>query len=58
MLHELLFALIGKPGNIIRLGETGLQLDPTITMLSESEKQLINGMCLAGTHFRVIEAFI
>lgn len=54
MLHELLFALIGKPGNIIRLGETGLQLDPTITMLSESEKQLINGMCLAGTHFRVI----
>jgi hypothetical protein len=54
----LLFALIGKPGNIIKLGETGLQLDPSLNMLSESEKQLINGMCIAGTHFRMIEAFI
>lgn len=34
MLHELLFALVGKPGNIIKLSETGLQLDAACTLFS------------------------
>ena len=38
MLHEILFALLGKTGSIILRFEDKFEIDPKIDFLSEAEK--------------------
>ena len=42
MLHEILFALLGKTGNIIIESEEKFEINPLISFLSAYEKDLIN----------------
>lgn len=58
MLHEILFALLGKPGNIIKENENSFEIDNNIQFLSQSEKEIINKLCILGFYFRRIEQFL
>lgn len=58
MLHELLFALIGKPGNIIKLTNESMKIEFENKILYESETKLINSMTTLGFYFCNIEEFI
>ena len=58
MLHEILFALLGKCGNIIIETEDAFVLDPRITFLSPAEKEIINSLCSLGYHYANIERFL
>lgn len=42
MLHEILFAMLGKTGNIIILLENSFAINPSIDFITDGEKQLLN----------------
>lgn len=48
MLHEILFALLGKPGSLIIETLTGYIVNPDINYITEPEKELINKICTIG----------
>ena len=48
MLHEILFALLGKSGSLIIETLTGFIVNPDINYISEPEKELINKICTLG----------
>lgn len=52
MLHEILFALLGKVGQIIKEYEDGFQIDPEIDFVSASEKEIINSICQLGFYYK------
>ncbi len=58
MLHEILFALLGKTGNIIIESEEKLEINPLISFLSVSEKDLINKLIILGFFYKNIEKFL
>ena len=58
MLHEILFALLGKTGNIIIESDNRFEINPLISFLSSSEKELINKLIIIGFHYRKIEKFL
>ncbi|KRX02900.1 hypothetical protein PPERSA_04103 [Pseudocohnilembus persalinus] len=58
MLHEILFALLGKPGNIIKEYEDKFQLEENLNFLNNSEKSIINQICILGFYFQKIEQFL
>lgn len=58
MLHELLFALLGKSGNIIIEKEDSFVLDPRISFLSPAEKEIINSLCCLGYYYKNLESFL
>lgn len=58
MLHEILFALLGKSGNIIIEGDNTFMLDPHLTFLSEAEKAVINSLCCLGYYYKTLESFL
>ncbi len=52
MLHEILLALLGKPGNIILEYEDKFEIDITIDFLSDAEKKMINELCILGFYYK------
>jgi len=55
MLHELLFALLGKTGGIIIEYDDRFEIDPKINFLTLSEKELINSICILGYYYSRLE---
>lgn len=58
MLHEILFALLGKSGNIIIEQDDNFILDPRITFLTPAEKDIINSLCCLGYYYKTLEQFL
>ena len=58
MLHEILFALLGKTGSIIIETEAKFEVNPLISFLSACEKDLINRLVVLGFHYRILERFL
>lgn len=52
MLHEILLALLGHPGNLIIKSELHFEINPLITFLSSAEKDLINRILPLGSHYQ------
>ena len=50
MLHEILFALLGKTGNIIIESDQKFEINPLITFLTTCEKELINKLVIFCKH--------
>lgn len=42
MLHELLFALMGKPGTLIRSDSKGFMVDRSLALFKDHEITLLN----------------
>lgn len=42
MLHEMLLALLGKTGSIIKQYNSSYAVDPAATILTQNEAQMIN----------------
>ena len=55
MLHEILFALLGKTGNFIKDFEDRFEIDPNINFLNQSEKVQINIICKLGFYYSRLE---
>eukprot|EP00742_Colponemidia_sp_Colp-10_P009975 GILJ01010917.1.p1 GENE.GILJ01010917.1~~GILJ01010917.1.p1 ORF type:complete len:692 (+),score=113.50 GILJ01010917.1:50-2125(+) len=60
MIHDLLLALSGFPGDIIVMSADGQRfyVDPKIDFLSESDKVEINGICMLGAFYKHIDDFV
>ncbi|KAL4484971.1 hypothetical protein ABPG74_020148 [Tetrahymena malaccensis] len=58
MLHEILFGLLGKSGNIIIEQNDSFVLDPKITFLTPAEKEIINSLCCLGYYYKNLEQFL
>ena len=58
MLHEILFALLGKAGNIIKDYGDKFELDDQLDFINKSEKEIINSLCLIGFYYSRIEQFL
>jgi gamma-tubulin complex component 4 len=58
MLHEILLALLGIPGNLIVEEEDSFKISPFINFLTESEKELINRLVILGFYYKKILAFL
>lgn len=58
MLHEILFALLGRSGNVIIETENKFEINPLITFLSSSEKDLLNKLIILGFFYKNIEKFL
>jgi len=58
MLHEILFALLGKTGNIIIESDQKFEINPLITFLTTCEKELINKLVILGYCYKSIEKFL
>lgn len=52
MLHEILFAMLGKPGSIIMELEDSFRINPSIDFITNTEKKLIEKLVLLGFHFK------
>lgn len=57
MLHEILFAMLGKVGNIILEMEDGFKINPMIDFISEGEKDLVEKLVSLGFYFLKIKEF-
>lgn len=58
MLHELLFALLGKPGTIVRADGKGLMVDRSLNIFKEQEVTLLNQMVAVGYHYSCLNDFV
>ena len=58
MLHEILLALLGIPGNLIIEEEDCFKISPFINFLTESEKELINRLIIMGFYYKRIVSFL
>lgn len=58
MLHEILFAMMGKIGNIVIELDSTFKVNPNIDFLSSTEKELIEKLIILGYNFRKIKEFI
>lgn len=58
MLHEILCALTGKTGSIIKRYETEIGVDPSVNYLSRPEIELINEICRCGFYYYKIVTLI
>ena len=60
MLHEVLVALVGCPGYLIRARPDGYELAPGVaeTFLHPAEASLVAQICALGHHFRALEDFV
>lgn len=58
MLHEILFAMLGKTGNIIIELDDSFVVSPGIDFISEEEKQLINRIINLGYYYQKIQKYI
>ncbi|EGR32048.1 hypothetical protein IMG5_097950 [Ichthyophthirius multifiliis] len=58
MLHEILFALLGKTGNIIIEENNSFILDPRIHFLNNSEIQAVNSLVCLGYYYKYLEQFL
>lgn len=58
MLHELLFALRGYPGNIFVDREEGIQVLKGLTFLHPGEVVLLDHLCILGTNYKEFQEFI
>eukprot|EP01047_Picozoa_sp_COSAG01_P039561 COSAG01_NODE_3276_length_6317_cov_44.552428_10_plen_375_part_00 len=60
MLHEVLFALVGAPGYVVRAEDGGFRLAPGVaeSFLHPSEIALVARICALGHHFRGLHNFV
>lgn len=58
MLHEILLALLGHPGNLIIKSELHFEINPLITFLSSAEKDLINRILPLGSYFQSLSKIL
>ena len=58
MLHEILFALLGKPGTIVRQDEKGLIIDKSLNLFKEQEITLLNQIINVGYHYSRLNQFL
>ncbi len=58
MLHEILLALLGVPGNLIVEEEDHFKISPFINFLTEPEKELINRLVVMGFYYNKIQSFL
>uniref|UniRef100_A0A0L8I2S4 Gamma-tubulin complex component n=1 Tax=Octopus bimaculoides TaxID=37653 RepID=A0A0L8I2S4_OCTBM len=58
MLHELLFALSGYPGNIFVDNGDKIQVQKGLPFLHSAEEKALNRLCQLATHFKMFKGFI
>lgn len=58
MLHEVLLALLGHTGGVIKDTGDGLKIQTDLPFLSRSDEEQLNYLCRLGTHFSRLNAFI
>ena len=60
MLHEVLLALVGCPGYVIREGDGKFELTPGVAeeFLHPAEIALVERICALGYHYRQLEEFV
>ena len=58
MLHEIIFALMGKPGGIIIETMDGFVVDTNLDIITKPERELINKLVILGYYFARIERFL
>ena len=58
MLHELLMALLGQPGAIIKSYNQTFAVDPAATILSEPEATMTSQMAQTGYYYQQLTSFI
>lgn len=60
MLHEVLLALVGCPGYVIREGDGKFELAPGVAeeFLHPAEIALVERICALGYHYRQLEEFV
>ena len=58
MLHEILFAMLGKTGNIVILLENCFAINPSIDFITDGEKQLLNKIVNLGYWYKKIMKYI
>lgn len=52
MLHELLMALMGQPGAIIKRYNQTFAVDPSVTLLSQPEANMISEIAQTGYYYQ------
>lgn len=59
MIHEILLALLGCPGDVIQMTSSGqFRVKPSVTFLSEGEKDLIERIVEIATFYVRILKFV
>lgn len=58
MLHEILFAMLGKLGNVIIEIEKGFKVNPSLSFISKSEITLIEKLTVLGYYYRKLKRII
>lgn len=58
MLHEVLLALMGHSGGVIKDRGDGLKVQSDLPFLAKSDEEQLNYLCRLGTHFAALNAFI
>jgi hypothetical protein len=58
MQHEVVLALLGCPGDLIRESDQGYEVDPKASFLSGAERQAINQVCRLGASYAAVTAFV
>ena len=58
MLHEILFSLLGKTGNIIIESESKFSINENLDFISASEREIINRICILGYYYSRLEKFL
>lgn len=58
MLHEILFAMLGKLGNVIIETEKAFIVNPSLTFISQSEITLIEKLTILGFYYRKLKKVI
>ncbi|XP_060567272.1 gamma-tubulin complex component 4-like [Ruditapes philippinarum] len=58
MLHEVLLALLGHTGGVIKDTGNGLKIQSDLPFLSSSDEEQLNYLCRLGTHFSTLNTFI
>lgn len=58
MLHEILFAMLGKLGNAIIETETAFKVNPSLNFISKSETALIEKLIILGFYYRKLKKIV
>ncbi len=58
MLHEILFSLLGKTGNIIIEVDSKFCINESLDFISPSEREIINRICILGFYYSRLEKFL
>lgn len=58
MLHEILFAMLGKLGNVIIETDEGFKINPSLNFISKSEIALIEKLIKLGFYYRKLKQII